>query len=399
MSKKKPKKKVIDVLGRMPKKTEGQLNVYYHVAENSGVGFYRQYLPAKVLRDLDIQNATISDFRFGKGDHALMDMDTLFEVAMWADLIVVGRHDKGDYYAQWGGIREFFNMPIVMDTDDNVQHVRPSNPGYTGYYPGSDALMWNKHAVGKVFDAITVSTENLVEVYKEDNPKIYHLPNNIDVKEWEKHPIKKFDDGKIRVGFIGSSAHTEGIRIIKPPLKRILEKHSNVILFMTHVYRSHFEDWPKELKDRIEWIPWLELETWPKELRALGLDISLAPLADNMFNRGKSNLRWMEYSACKWATVASDVEPYRCINNGKDGILVKERNEWYEAIDSLVKDEKLRYNIGENAFKRISKDFDIRNNCKKWDAVYKEIHKKYHDFFGKKKVFKKVKKGKYKQLA
>ena len=183
MSKKKPKKKVIDVLGRMPKKTEGQLNVYYHVAENSGVGFYRQYLPAKVLRDLDIQNATISDFRFGKGDHALMDMHTLFEVAMWADLIVVGRHDKGDYYAQWGGIREFFNMPIVMDTDDNVQHVRPSNPGYTGYHPGSEALMWNKHAVGKVFDAITVSTENLIEVYKDDNPKIYHLPNNIDVKE------------------------------------------------------------------------------------------------------------------------------------------------------------------------------------------------------------------------
>ena len=112
----------------------------------------------------------------------------------WADVVVVGRKDLPQFYSQWGGIREFFNIPIIMDTDDDIHNVRPTNPGYSAYYPGSEHQTWNKYAAVKVFDALTVSTQQLVDIYKKDNPKVFLLPNNLDVKEWNSHPKKKFDD-------------------------------------------------------------------------------------------------------------------------------------------------------------------------------------------------------------
>src|SRR3990167_4198953 len=125
MPEEKKKPKGID-LSLFPKRQEGKLNIYFHISENSGVGYYRQYLPAIKLREQGLANVLISDFRWAEGDHVEPDIETLFAIANWADVLVVGRKDQGTFYAQWGGIREFFNIPIILDTDDDVRNVRPT---------------------------------------------------------------------------------------------------------------------------------------------------------------------------------------------------------------------------------------------------------------------------------
>ena len=378
-----------------PKTEDGKLNIYFHISENSGVGYYRQYLPAITLRDKGIANAMISDFKWGEGNHTEPSPAELFDVFCWADVIVVGRRDQKEFYAQWGGIREFYNVPIIMDTDDNVQFVRPTNPGYQGYHPFSEAKEWNKYGVGKTFDAITVTTQDLKDFYKPLNPKIYILPNSLDIKEWDKHEKKKFDDGFIRIGFIGSAAHTEGVNIIKSPILKILEKYPNTKFLITHVYAHLFKDWPEEIKKRIEFIPWISLQGWQKGMKDLGIDIGLAPLTDNMFNRAKSNLRWIEYGAAKIAPIVSPVKPYLCAKNGIDALFAKEKDEWFSTIESLVVNSELRYNISENAYKRISEEFDIEKNVFLWEKTYREIHDKFHEYFGAKKRMSKLSNGKY----
>jgi glycosyltransferase involved in cell wall biosynthesis len=380
-----------------PKKKENELNIFHWISENSGVGYYRQFLPALTLREKGIANVMINDFKWGEGDHSNPGMKLLFDIMIWADLVVVGRMDVGEFYAQWGGIREFFNIPVIIDTDDNVRHVRPTNPGYQGYYPGSEAITWNQYAISKTFDAVTVSTQDLLDFHKKENPSIYLLPNNLDVKLWDSLEKKNHNDGMIRLGFIGSAAHTEGIKMIKKPVHDIMEKHKNVKFLITHVYRHLFDDWSEELRNRIEFMPWIKLEDWPKGMKDLGMDIGLAPLADNMFNRAKSNLRWMEYSLCDMAVIASPVKPYLCIKDGIDGFLVKGGEEWYNTIEKLVIDKDLREKIQQNAHKRVAKEFDIEKNIGIWYNAYKEVVKKFHKFYGPKKRFVKAGK-KYKQL-
>jgi glycosyltransferase involved in cell wall biosynthesis len=370
---------------------EGLLNIYFHVSENSGVGYYRQFLPAIKMREQGLANVMISDFRWGIGDHVEPDIPTLIKIMDWADIVVTGRKDQGEFYAQWGKMKEIFNVPIVMDTDDNVMHVRPSNPGYQGYFPGSDAIMWNKYGVSKVFDAITVSTEDLIKVYGKYNKKVFLLPNNLDVEWWDKFPKKQFDDGIVRIGFICSASHPEGVKIIKAPIVKILKQYPNTRFLISKIFHNEFSD--TDVFDRIEAVPWINLEEWPEKYKELGIDIGLAPLTDNMFNRAKSNLRWMEYSLQGVPSVVSPVEAYSCVRDGKDGLIAKEQDEWFNAIEKLVVDKEYREKMGKTALHRIETEYNIDRNIRLWVDTYKDIHDKFHSFFGRKKKFAIGKKG------
>ena len=50
-----------EVFTAFPKREEGKLNIYFHVSENSGVGYYRQYLPASKIQEHGLANVLISD--------------------------------------------------------------------------------------------------------------------------------------------------------------------------------------------------------------------------------------------------------------------------------------------------------------------------------------------------
>lgn len=381
----------------LPKKKPGLLSIYFHVSENSGVGYYRQYLWAKYLQEMNLANVLISDFRWGEGEHINPDHEKLFAIANWADLFVIGRLDRADWIAQWGGIREFFNMPMIMDTDDNVRFVRPSNPGYQGYHPGAEAIHWNKVSFRKVFDAITVSTDNLKEYHEKEHPKIFVIPNSIDFKHFKYKPEKK-NDGKIRIDFNGSGAHPESIMIIKKPIIEIMRKYPQVLFSTPKIFKYLFDDVEKEIKDRIDFYAWSPLKDFPKAISEKGIDIGLAPLADNMFNRAKSNLRWMEYTVSGIPVICSPVEAYKCVEDEKTGLIAREKDEWFKQIERLVLNPELCYTINKNAYDKIYKEFNIEKNVKKVLPIYKEVVKKYHNFFGDKKRFRAESKGKWREL-
>ena len=373
---------------KLPERQEGKLNIYYHIAENSGVGLFRQYLWSKEIQKQNLANVLINDFRWGVGEHKIPNEDDTFEIANWADIILTGRIDRPEWLAKWGGIREFFNMPVVMDTDDNVRHVRPSNPGYQGYHPGSEAEMWSKIAFSKVFNAITVSTKELQEFHSKEHSRIHILPNSLDLSAYKK--LRKKNDGKIRIMFNGSSSHSESINIIKKPVTDIMKKYPQVIFQTPKAFKFLFErmNLDKEIMDRIEFMEWIPLKKWSTELAKRRVDIGLAPLTDNLFNRAKSNLRWLEFSALKVPVICSPVKAYENVEHMKTGLLAYEAENWYNYIETLINDEQLRKKLSENAYKEVSEQFNIEINVKEAVKIYQEIVDKYHKFFGRKKVAK-----------
>jgi len=68
------------------------------------------------------------------------------------------------------------------------------------------------------------------------------------------------------------------------------------------------------------------LRAW---LRTTGA-VAIAPLDNSEFNRYKSNIKTLEFGACGYPVVASNVEPYRWLASGSkdDGILVGNEGEW-----------------------------------------------------------------------
>lgn len=374
-----------------------KLNVYMHIAENSGVGYYREYLPAIALRELGLANVHINDFRWGEGDHVEITEKVFYEQCNWADIVIAGRLDRPEYYAKWGAVREYFNVPIILDTDDNVHNVRPTNPGYQGYHPGSEAQIWNYYAMTRVFDAITVTTKHLQSYYIKYHPRIYILPNSLDVPEWDKFEKIKHGD-IIRIAFICSASHADGFNIIIKPVYDILQKYKNVEFWYPDMYWRLFHNAPKDIKDQLKSYNWIKLKDWQKGVKDLGIDIGLAPLADNLFNRSKSNLRYIEYGASRTACIVSSVEPYALVQHGITGLVAREQNEWYTNIENLILDEKLRDRLAENAYNEVNEKYNIWNNAKMWLAIYIEVYQKFHSFYGEKKLFHQEGKNKYREV-
>lgn len=354
-----------------------KLKIYAYL-DNTGVGLYRIYSPLSWLKKLDLAEVKTSDFRWGEEGEQLQfpSLDELHTAGLWADIIVFERHDMPKEIATFCGLGEHFNIPVVLDTDDNVRAVRPYNPGYRGYHPNSEATLWSYKVMEKV-NAVTVSTDNLKEVHKDEHKHIYVLPNSMDFQIRDNLPAEPHE-GKIHIGWLGSAAHYENLKIIEQAVVDILKKYPQVVFHSMAMYsQSVWKDLPAELRDRFKLINWSVLKEWPKNLAKLGLDIGLAPLADNLFNRAKSNLRWMEYAMNKTAVVVSPVEAYKNVKHEKTGLVAKEKNEWFNAMDRLVQDAELRRKLGESAYREVKEKYNIEKNCSMWLGAYKDIVKRY----------------------
>jgi glycosyltransferase involved in cell wall biosynthesis len=155
--------------------------------------------------------------------------------------------------------------------------------------------------------------------------------------------------GAVRMGyFSGSITHNDDIRLILPALRDALAKHKNLELHIVGELSI-----PTELlafKNQIaahDFVDWTKLP----ELIA-SVDINIAPLEDTVFNRAKSEIKWIEAALVKVPTIASKVGAFeRMIENGATGLLCSTSDEWVSAIDSLIANPKLRAEIASSARK------------------------------------------------
>jgi hypothetical protein len=121
---------------------------------------------------------------------------------------------------------------------------------------------------------------------------------------------------------------------------------------------------------------------YAKKLADLRIDIALIPRKDNFFNRCKSNCKYQELSALKIATIAQGFadgkSPYQnCIENNVNGYIVMRDSDWEKYLTILIKDRDLLNKIKENAYKYVSKNFNVKKNIDAWDQTYLKILENY----------------------
>lgn len=368
--------------------TKDKLKVYLRIPSvaDSGVGFYRMWLPLTIAKEYGKLDFDCQHFTWGtRADDSKNPMPEptekeYLEKGSWANVLYFARNDVAKYIAWAGGMRDYFketqgvHKPVILDIDDNVQATRPHNPGYRSFHPNSPCMSWNIKSFG-IFDKITVSTQNLKDYYSDytDKDKIFVCPNSLDWKErdaiyktdFSKSELFKKKEGEIRIGWAGSGAHWENLKHIEEPLLNILHDYPQTTFYFTGLFGDLFKD--KELikAGRIKTIGWSGLKDWSKLNREMNFDIALAPIMDNMFNRAKSNLRILEYASARYPVIASPVEPYKCFND-KEVLFAMEKGEWYDSIERLIKNISLRDKLSNNLYNKAKKDYDIRKNYKYW---------------------------------
>lgn len=266
---------------------------------------------------------------------------------------------------------------IVYELDDYVLAMDPTNPALKVFNEPENK--GNIMTFLMLADAVTVSTEHLKKLLSPYNDNIHVLPNSINFDIWD--PVYRArkarkSDGRIRLGWAGSATHLKDIYQIKDVLVSMLRKYPDLVLkIVGFEFHLIFKDFTPFL-DRIEFVEFQSLTAYPETL--IDIDVGIAPLFDSPFNRAKSNVKYLEYSAAGIPCVATNVEPYKCIDNGVTGFLASVKNHaatWERALSTLIENESTRNRIGEAAREYVKKNFDIKKNAHKWADVYEKIMK------------------------
>jgi glycosyltransferase involved in cell wall biosynthesis len=258
------------------------------------------------------------------------------------------------------GMKNMVGATLVVDIDDNVWQVPQGSSQLKNLEAHANQCIMTLELI-KAADALVVSTEPLKEALKEFCPKVGVLPNLIDPKDWH---FKRKKHDKVRIGWIYSHTHIPDIREVKGALNKIKEKYGDrveIIIFGSDLRVFDIDPihyWGVKFKD------------YPKRLTELSLDISVCPLADNDFNKCKSNIKWMESTMAGAAVVASDVYPYSSsILHGYSGYIAKTEGQWVKHLSWLVESKELRERLVANARKEVLENYDI-NKDTKWSEFY-----------------------------
>lgn len=324
------------------------MKIYFAQADFGGCGFYRILQPAAFLKFVMHHEIKIA-FRFQLQD--LLDYD----------LVVFQRQYIPEVLESVKVMRQR-NKKAVYEIDDDLWHVPPENQAKQ-YWQGDRISAAEE--IMRACDAVTTSTEPLAELIRPYNKNVRVIPNYIP----EITPLDKFDS-VIRVGWSGSISHSADFNTnITGALKEIKKKYKQKVELV-------FCGWiPEDLVGHVtfyEPVPPMHYLYFLNELR---LHIGIIPCADIKFNECKSNLKFLEYSITKSASIASAIYPYVHSMTDDTGILIKNGtyDEWFNALDRLIEDRELRNRLAANAYTHVRSRFLMMNNISSVEKIYREI--------------------------
>ncbi len=339
-----------------------------------GCWFHRNHIPASGLRSRghDIKLYTINP-------------DMPQEWFEWPDVIVYSRVYPIDPLPQ---IRKFKQMGkrVIYEMDDDLWTVNSDNPSIAI----SSEKKWQYEHVVTEASAVTTTTEFLANKIKKFNKNVFVCPNAIDFT----HYLERFRvNEKIQIGYSGAASHWADLHLIIEPLLELQGKYDfdfilqgmvstpleseaytmrQVINLKLQPEKIRYMESTLALYEKLRglrythipfYVPYLHAAV----LRRCDLDIGLAPLLDNEFNRGKSCLKFYEYAALGTATLASDVLPY----NKEVGYCAKNKfHDWKSKLEKLIVDEKFRKELAKKQHDWVKENRSLEMVSKQWEKAF-----------------------------
>ena len=253
-----------------------------------------------------------------------------------------------------------YGKPIFFDIDDLVfDTLYTDQLSYTKGLPrhekeNYDANVRNYGYMLENCDGAITSTNQLQKELKKYQSKVL-LNRNLASDELisiSSQFLKDYSQVSdvVKIGyFSGSISHNENFELIKPAIKQLLKKYSNVQLHIVGIL-----DTPKDMKPFENQIVTHDYVDWDKlPVLISEVDINLAPLVDSIFNRAKSEIKWIEAALVKVPTVASKIGAFSdMVIDGETGLLATD-DQWFDKLEALVLSPELRQNLAESAYRAV----------------------------------------------
>ncbi len=341
------------------------MNIFFLTETESGCYKWRTAIPAKYLQ---------------RRGHSVQVLSSELRGYEAPDVLVISRAHFVEAYkiVEWCKTN---SIRVVFDTDDALDMV----PRESLYYKGLQPRIPLYEFLLEEADAVTTTTETLASHLRSWNSNVIVIPNSVDPEEWQHQPGTE----GIRVGWSGATNHFMDLALALEAIREVQKKHPFTFVIqgickepsLEEFYEKHVREYGKRFAGSaygksIQWVltklagirhefhPAVESGEHPSTVCGLKLDIGIAPLIDNDFNRYKSCIKYYEYAMSGAVTVASNVLPY----SREVPTTVRNTRDWWK--------QKLEWMLGADreAMRREERDWvlthrNIETNVRLWEQV------------------------------
>lgn len=254
-------------------------------------------------------------------------------------------------------------VPIVFDYDDAIW-VKDVSEGNK-----SLSFLKNEKKIDKILPLcshITTGNDYLKEYALKFNQNVTVFPSTIDTNKYRKLPKK--ENEAVTIGWVGSHTTVKHFEEIVPVLVQLKAKFKEKIRFEVIGDPEY-----KNSELGIVGQPWDN----SKEVELFNhLDIGIMPLPDNEWTKGKCGMKGLLYMSVETPAVMSKVGMNaEIIDEGINGFLVENHEEWLVKLSRLVESKELREAIGRKGRETVEKFYSLKSQQEKYLQLYLSLMK------------------------
>ena len=356
--------------------------------------------------------------------------DDLDKYLMQYDLIHI--HKQLDKNCEIMKMINFLEIPVIIDIDDH-------------YKLGEDHPMslsakkekWHEPIINhiKLANYVTTTTPIFAKEISKHNKNVFVFPNAINPEEKQYIQTKTDNHGKLRVGIICGSSHLKDIQLLGDLLsqtkenvqivlcgfdtngsittynqetgektRRPIEPKESVWYTYEQIITGNYKTLSNEHKDFLmkfmkgvddPFINERYRRMWTRDITQYAthyenVDVLLAPLKENEFNKMKSQLKTIEAGFTHTALIAQNFGAYTIdsvpmiefggkINENGNCLLVdsrKNHKDWVKYINKLAENPDMVKKLQDNLYNYVKDKYSIDAVCKQRVEFYKSIAKK-----------------------
>ena len=390
-------------------------------SDRSGVGKFRSVDPHAYINEHYPDEFDV-DIVYG------MPEGNLEEFLKQYDLIHI--HKRLDEQGKILEMIKFLGIPVIIDIDDNY-NLGDSHPMSLT----AKKEKWHEPIVKHLRNAdfVTTTTPIFANLIKKHNKNVYVFPNAINPEEKQYNVPKTPETDKLRVGIICGSSHLKDLEVLGNIASQVDKDKVQFVLcgFDTRGTRTiyHQDTGQKEVRpiypEESVWCDYEKIFTdnyrtispkhkeflmqyiagvddpftdepyrrmWTREITEYAthyanVDVLIAPLKENDFNKVKSELKEIECGFTHTAFIGQNFGAYTInlipmiekggkINENGTALLVdstKNHKLWGKYINKLANDRDMLHKLQDNLEKFVRENYSLDKICKERVEFYKKI--------------------------
>ena len=260
-------------------------------------------------------------------------------------------------FLPWWFERFCLRIPYIYDFDD---------AWYLRYRMGT--LKFARGLLGNKSDkviasasAVTAGNAFLADYACNLNPNVCLLPSVVDTQRFRK--VRLARNTVFTVGWIGSKTTAKFLDSIVGPLAKLgAETRIRFVVIGANA--------PQIENVEVLEIPWSELT----EVGSINrLDLGLMPLFDDEWSHGKCAFKLVQYMACEVPVIASRIGANLDLVTPDCGFLVRNEDEWLDALRWMRDHPDERRVMGEAARTRIENNYSLERNLVSLANIIRQV--------------------------